>query len=156
MTRIEIFNLICTILSLLFSGISLYQAKQAKQYKEETLHLRDTFDLENLLGRFIIESKYFLDGTREKEWYKGQGADKINSIISPFQQILSSFGSLYHLISYTNQVEVKYKVRELNSIVNRYDRAKEKDIKKTNNLILEITEILQDEVHSNKNKIAKN
>lgn len=152
----DIFNLICTILSLLFSLISICQAKKAKQYKEETLHLRDTFDLETLLCRFMIESKYFQDNTRDKNWYKGQGADRINAIISPFKQILSSFGSLYHLISIEHQADVKYKVDELNSIVNTYDRANEKDIKKTNKLILELTNILQDEVHSNKAAVATN
>lgn len=156
MTTIEKFNLISTILSLVFAAISLWQAKRAKQYKEETLQLRDTFDLENLLGRFMTESKYFQDNTRDPEWFKGKEADKINSIISPFQQILSSFGSLYHLISYTNRVEVKNKVHDLNSIVHAYDRAKAKDRYKTNDLILEITEILQNEVHSNKDKIVKN
>ena len=63
MTTIEKFNLISTILSLVFAAISLWQAKRAKQYKEETLQLRDTFDLENLLGRFMTESKYFQDNT---------------------------------------------------------------------------------------------
>lgn len=156
MTLLDTINLIFTIASLVFTLITAFQAKRAKQYKEEVLHLRDAFDLENLLGKFITESKYFQDNTRDKEWYKGQGTDKINSIISPFKETLLSFGSSYHLFSHENRGDVKYKVSQLNSIVNNYDRANDRDIQKTNKLILEITNILQDEVHSNKDKIVKN
>ncbi|MBQ5594181.1 MAG: hypothetical protein IIU78_00575 [Alistipes sp.] len=151
MTSIDSLNMTLTVVSIVVTiasiGCSIWafiSAKNAKHYKEETLQLKETFDMETLLGRFQTESKYFLDKTRKNDWYKG--AD-INPIISPFKEVLSSFGRLYHLAKNPNNL--KDKVHELNSIVETYDKAKYKQKARANELILDIIEILQHEIHNN-------
>ena len=103
MITIDKLNMILTGISIIATGISIIysckaskSAKLARQYKEETLHLREVLDLENLSSKFLAESKYFLDKTRSKDWYRGID---VNYIISPFKEVLSSFGKLYHFIS---------------------------------------------------------
>ena len=67
MTGIDKLNLVCTIISIVVTIVSIgfsiwacYSTKKAKRYREETLLLKDVFDLEGLLGRFQIGSNLFL------------------------------------------------------------------------------------------------
>ena len=106
--------------------------------------------MEGLLSGFLTESKYFLDKTRDNNWYKGVD---VTSIISPFKQVLFSFGNSYHLIS--NYTTIRNKVHELNEIVQNYDKASSFQRKRANSLIMEIADILQQELHNNKVKIIK-
>lgn len=159
MTDVEKFNLILTIVSILvtiisigFSIWSFRSAKKSKEYKEQTLQLKDTFDLERLLGIFQAKSRNFQEKTREKNWYKGVDP---NHIITPFKDVLSSFGSIYHLIGDADQKKLKQKVHELDQIVFEYDRAVPDDKKKVNVLIREITDILHTEIHKNTVKAVK-
>lgn len=145
-------SILVTLVSIGFSIWAFNSAKKAEQYKEETLQLRDTFDLEGLLSRFQTESKYFFNNTRRKDWYKGID---INSIISPFKEVLSTFGRIYHLISEKDRETLKKKVHDLDQIVFDYDKAKYTDKKKVNVLIREITDILHNEIHSNTVKVVK-
>ena len=158
MTGIDKLNLVCTIISIVVTIVSMgfsiwacYSAKKAKRYREETLLLKDVFDLEGLLGRFQIESNLFLEKTRHRDWYKGTDA---NYIISPFKVTLSMFGRLYHLIE--NQETLKGKVHELNIIIQTYDKATKAQKGQVTDLILEILDILQSEAHKNTKKIIKN
>lgn len=63
---LTIVSIVVTIVSVVCSILASNSAKDAKQYKEETLQLRDTFDLERLLSRFQVESKYFQNNTRKR------------------------------------------------------------------------------------------
>ena len=106
MTAIDTLNIILTSISIVVTIVSIFlsiwassSAKKAKQYKEEVLEFRDVLNLEGLLSGFLTESKYFLDKTRDNNWYKGVD---VTSIISPFKQVLFSFGNSYHLISNTS------------------------------------------------------
>ena len=110
----------------------------------------EVLDLENLSSKFLAESKYFLDKTRSKDWYRGID---VNYIISPFKEVLSSFGKLYHLVNVEDNL--KYKVHTLNDMIQTYDRAKASQKSTVNSLILEIGEILQQEIHNNTNLIIK-
>lgn len=157
MISIDNLNIILTGISILVTlvsiGLSIWSfnsAKKAEQYKKETLQIRDTFDLEGLLSRFQTESKYFLNNTRRKDWYKGID---INSIISPFKEVLSVFGRLYHLVKDANTL--RDKVYTLNEIVEIYDKANSHQKRTANQLIFEVIEILQQEVHNNACKIVK-
>ena len=147
---LTIISIIATIVSIVYSFKASVSAKLAKQYKEETLHLREVLDLESLLSRFLSESKYFLDKTRNKDWYRGID---INYIISPFKDVLSSFGKLYHLIEAKD--DLKNKVHTLNHLIQTYDRATTSQKTTVNSLILEIGEILQQEIHNNTNLIIE-
>lgn len=157
MTNIDFFNILLTIVSIIVTIVSIIcsnsassSAKAAKQYKEETLQLKDTFDLERLLGRFQIGSKHFQNHTRKKDWYKGID---VNTVISPFTDILSDFGKVYHLME--DHSLLKSKVHSLNEIVQMYSYATNAKKKETVNLIIEITDLLQQELHRNTNKIVK-
>lgn len=143
-------SIVATIISIVYSIRASKSAKNAKQYKEETIQLKGTFDMETLLGRFQTESKYFLEKTRKTDWYKGVD---INPIISPFKEVLSSFGRLYHLARTADNL--KNKVHELDSLVQTYDQAKTPQKRRANDLILEIIEILQQEIHNNTKEIIK-
>ena len=157
MITIDKLNMILTGISIIATGISIIYSckasksvKLARQYKEETLHLREVLDLENLSSKFLAESKYFLDKTRSKDWYRGID---VNYIISPFKEVLSSFGKLYHLVNVED--DLKYKVHTLNDMIQTYDRATASQKTTVNSLILEIGEILQQEIHNNTNLIIK-
>ena len=63
-------SILVTLISIGFSFWSFISAKKSEQYKEETLQLRDTFDLEGLLSRFQTESKYFLNNDKIKGRFK--------------------------------------------------------------------------------------
>lgn len=157
MTTIDTFNTVLTLISVVVTIVSIFfsiwafsSAKKAKQYKEEVMEFRDVLNLEGLLNRFFIESKYFLNKTRDNNWFKGVD---VTSIISPFREVLFSFGKSYHLIS--NYTTIKDKVHELNEMVQKYDKASSLQRKRANNLILGIADILQQELHKNKVKIIK-
>ena len=143
-------SIIATGISIIYSCKASKSAKLARQYKEETLHLRDVLDLESLLSRFLAESKYFSDKTRNKDWYRGID---VNYIISPFKDVLSSFGKLYHLVEAKD--DLKNKVHILNDLIQTYDRATVSQKTRVNLLILEIGEILQQEIHKNIKLIIK-
>ena len=109
---LTIVSIVVTIVSVVCSILASNSAKDAKQYKEETLQLRDTFDLERLLSRFQVESKYFQNNTRKRDWYKGID---INLVISSFSDVLSDFGNVYHLVG--DSKGLKEKVHSLNEII---------------------------------------
>lgn len=127
-------SIICTILSFKF-------AKKAKQYKEETLTFKESLDLLSLLSKFRNESQKFQDSTREVDWYKGQNA---NLIISPFNEVLLSFGNYYHLMK--DMEGIKDKVHSLQSAIQGYSSFTNSTQKKINKLIIDITESLQNEI----------
>lgn len=135
---LEIANIVVTIISIIAALCSMKNARKAKQYKEDTLLLTDTFDLERFIVKFQIESESFLAKTRKPQWNRGVDT---NSIISPFKGVLSSFGRVYHLVS--NPEELKHRVHTLNEIVQTYYKANSEERKQVNSLIIEITEILQ-------------
>ncbi len=152
---IDKLNMWLTIISIVVTAISVgctiwsfRSAKKANQYKKEILRLKETMDMEGLLGKFLIESKYFQDRTRSEEWYRGIDA---NSIISPFVEVLHYFGSIYHL---TKEPEIlRQKVHRLDVIVQDYTNAKYKLRKESRELIIDITDMLQSEMHRNTDKV---
>ena len=139
-----------TLLSIVCSIWAFVSAKKAKRYKSEGLRIVEAFGLEGLLSKFQIESRYFRDKTRNKDWYKGTD---VNLIISPFQDVLSSFGKLYHLVK--DSENLKGKVHELNRIVHSYEKATAAQRKRANDLILEVMEVLEDTIHNNTQKVIK-
>lgn len=149
-TVLTIISIIATCISIKYSLRTESYANKAKQYKEDTLLLTDTFDLERFIVKFQTESESFLEKTRKPQWNKGVDP---NLIISPFKGILSSFGRVYHLVN--SSEELKQRVHILNEIVQTYDKANNKDKKRVNSLIIEIIEILHQEVIRNRNKITR-
>ena len=85
---------ILTVLSFGFSYKASRSAKKAKEYKEETILIKESVDLEKLTCRFSIESTNFQNKTRKHNWNRGIDTALI---ISPFAEILKSFAPFYHL-----------------------------------------------------------
>lgn len=150
MIAIDKLNMILTGISIIATGISIIYSCKASKSAKLARQLREVLDLENLSSKFLAESKYFLDKTRSKDWYRGID---VNYIISPFKEVLSSFGKLYHLVNVED--DLKYKVHTLNDMIQTYDRATASQKTTVNSLILEIGEILQQEIHNNTNLIIK-
>lgn len=136
-------SIIVTIISIVCSVLSWSFAKKAKQYKEETLTFKESLDLLSLLSKFRNESQKFQDNTREIDWYKGQNA---NLIISPFNQVLLSFGNYYHLMK--DAEEIKSKVHSLQKNIQAYSTFTSSTQKKINGLVIDITELLQKEIQN--------
>ena len=67
---------------------------------------------------------------------------------------LSDFGKVYHLMDDENQLECK--VHSSNEIVQTYPSVISNQKTEVRSLIIEITELLQQEVCHNTNKIVKN
>jgi hypothetical protein len=145
---LDIVNVSVTIISIITTLCSFKFAKKAKQYKEEALRLIDTLELEHLIVQFQNKSDLFLEKTRGAQWDRGVDT---NLIISPFKAVLASFGCVYHLIK--NKEVLRNKVHTLNEIVQTYPTANSTKRKQVNKLILEITEILNEEAKGNRGKI---
>lgn len=155
MLNIDNVNLILTIASIVVTFISIVcsissfrSAKKARQYKKETSMLKDTMDLKSLNSNFIIESQHFLKQTRSSDWFRGID---VNMVTSPFTSVLMSFSASYHLMN--NGEAMKGKVHKLINQVQFYETLDFKAKKQSLNLILEITDMLQDEVQNCTKKI---
>lgn len=151
-------NLILTIVSIVVTSISIFcsissfqSAKKAWQYKEETCKLKDTMDLKSLTSNFMIESLHFLKQTHSSDWFRGID---VNTVTSPFTSVLMSFGASYHLMN--NGETMKAKVRKLTSQVVVYETLDIKAKKKCQDLIIDISNLLQEEVQKCTKGIIKN
>lgn len=140
---ITVVSIVFTIISIICTILSFRFAKKAKQYKEETLTFKESLDLLSLLSKFRNESQKFQDSTRESDWYKGQNA---YLIISPFNEVLLSFGNYYHLMKDVGVI--KTKVHSLQSTIQVYSTFTSSTQKKINRLITDITELLQNEIQN--------
>ncbi|MEE0805717.1 MAG: hypothetical protein U0L77_09900 [Prevotellamassilia sp.] len=135
---LNIVSAILTIVSFGLSGWAYFSAKKAKQYKDETIHIKDSFELEKLTSKFLLESSNFQNKTRKSDWFKGIDP---THVISPFVDTLKALASVYHLFS--EKHNLKAKVHSLYTIVQQYERATKQQKYKCNDLIFEIGEILQ-------------
>lgn len=148
---LNIVSAILTIVSFGFSGWAYFSAKKAKQYKDETIHIKDSFELEKLTSKFLLESSNFQNKTRKSDWFKGIDT---THIISPFSDVLKSFASVYHLFSEEHKLRVK--VHRLYTIVQQYERTTKQQKYECNNLIFEIGEFLQQQATECTKQIVHN
>ena len=112
--------------------------------------LKDTMDLKSLTSNFMIESQHFLKLTHSSDWFRGID---VNTVTSPFTSVLMSFGASYHLMN--NGEAMKPKVRKLTSQVQVYETLDSKAKKKCQDLIFEISDLLQEEIQKCTKKIIK-
>lgn len=145
---LTIISIVVTVISIICSIVSFKSAKKAKRYKEETLNFKETLDLRSLLNLFMIESQNYQNRTRDLNWYKGQDA---NLVINPFNKVLMSFGEYYHLME--NENEIKEKVHSLQNVIQPYTHFTRGVQKEINILIIEITELLQEETRKRTSEI---
>lgn len=135
-------SVVVTIISIFCSIGSYKSAKKAKQYKVETLNFKGTLDLCSLLDRFRSESQNYQNRTRKVDWYRGLDP---NLVISPFNNILLSFGEYYHLMTDETAIGMKSKVHSLQMQIQNFSTFTHETQKEINMLITEITELLQKE-----------
>ena len=143
-----VISIVVTVISIASSIVSFKSAKRAKHYKEETLNFKETLDLRSLLNLFMIESQNYQNRTRDLNWYKGQDAILV---INPFNKVLMSFGEYYHLME--NENEIKEKVHSLQNVIQPYTHFTRGVQKEINILIIEITELLQEETRKRTSEI---
>lgn len=148
---LTVVSIVVTIISIICTIVSFRSAKKAKQYKKDTLKFKETLDLRSLLNLFMIESQNYQNRTRNLNWYKGQDA---NLIISPYNKVLLSFGEYYHLME--NVKEIKEKVHSLQIFIQQYTRFTKDIQKEINNLITDITELLQEETRNRTSEMIVN
>ena len=75
----------------------------------------------------------------------------MNSIITAFNKVLLSFGNYYHLLE--NETDIKDKVHRLQVSIQNYSRFTRDVQRSINDLIIDITELLQGEIQRNTSKI---
>lgn len=150
MTNTESINFVLTLVSILVTVISIIcsvfsfkAARKAKQYKGEIIKYKELLDLRTLLDKFISESQNFQNRTRKTDWYKGQDS---SLVITPFNNVLLSFGEYYHLM--TNGVEMQFKVHSLQEAIQNYSAFTMNTRKTINRLITDIIELLQKDTRS--------
>lgn len=148
---LTVVSIITTIVSIRFSNLSFKYSKDAKKYKEDTLKFKETLDLRSLLDKFMSESRNYQDRTRCVSWYKGQDA---NLVIYPYNNVLLSFGDYYHLME--NVEEIKVKVHSLQKNIQQYTRFTKAVQQETNDLIIEIIELLQEETRKRTSELIVN
>lgn len=152
---LTITSIVVTVISIVMTVVSIWQAcrayryaKQAKKYKDEAFFLVDVLKLDDLCSRFRVESRMFQEKTRLKQWYKGVD---INTIISPYASVISDLGEIYHLIN--KDLHFEEKVNSLNHTIQRIGVGRFEEVSGAHTLILEITNILQQEIVRNKQKV---
>ena len=124
-------------MSIVFSIISIRNARKAKDYKEKAKKVLFLTDIQGVIAEYENISKDFVFKTRDNQWYKGQDP---NDIIKPFNDILMKFSSLYPQID--DEDELKDKVHLLSSNIINYETVTKKKKKETNDIIYEISELL--------------
>lgn len=148
---LNIVSAILTIVSFVLSCWAYLSAKKAKRYKNETIHIKDSFELDKLTIKFLSESSNFQKKTRKSNWFKGIDT---THIISPLADTLISLASVYHLFS--EECELKAKVHNLYTIVQQYERSTRQQKDECNNLIFEIGGILQQQATECTKQIVHN
>lgn len=139
---LTIISIVFTIVSVVFSIISIYNAKKAKDYKDDARRVLNTIDLKGFISDFERISKDFINKTRDKNWYKGQDP---NIVIRPLSDILMQFGSIYPHIN--NSEELKTKVHTLSSKILKYETVTQKEKAQTHIIICEIVEFLYSSIN---------
>ena len=145
---LTIVSIICTLVSIGFSIISIHNANKAKDYKEKAQKVLLLIDIQSVIVEFENESKNFINNTREKQWYKGKDP---NMVIKPLDDILMKFGSLYSHID--NNVELKNKVHLLSGNISNFEKADQKKKQDTKMIIYDISELLHNSMYIVKKEI---
>lgn len=148
---LTIISIIVTLVSIGFSIWSFSSAKSAKRYKDDVVFIKDTVELKKLMTQFLIESSTFQTNTRCTDWYKGID---VNIVISPFSEVLRSFGSVYYLFDSVD--EIRSKIHTLYNYVQEYDKATRAIRKECNAIILDISDLLHRQMNANTTYIIHN
>lgn len=141
---------ILTAISIVFSIISIFQAKNAKQYKDEVINLRDAIEVKGISDKYIDAHLKFLQETRSENWNKGKN---INAVISPMESALSTLAKVYPLME--DARELKRKVQNVSMLIRNFDECDKNKKKDTFADLGEIENILQEVLHKQTAKAVK-
>lgn len=140
---LTVVSIIVTIISIRSSIWSFRSAKNAEAYKKDVQKVMQTLGLKSITESYYIESSRFQAQTRKADWFKGID---VNTIISPFSDVLAKLGAVYPILN--DPQGIKTKVNVLYRHIQQYDKATESTRKDYTNLIIEITNIFQSEIHT--------
>lgn len=148
---LTIISIITTIISILCFISSRKSAKTAKNYMQEAVLLKGTIDLKTLAYKFDYASNIFQKRTLARDWYRGLD---VTHVISPFLEVLKIFSTAYGQFR-QNTEGVKSKVHALYELVRQYDRASGGERKECSSLILDLSDILNQQVCNSTNLIVQ-
>ena len=141
---------ILTAISIFFSIISISQAKKAKEYKDDVVHLNDAIEVKGITDKFIDARLKFLQDTRSENWYKGKN---INSILAPMESALAALAKIYPLMD--DDRELKRKVQNVSNLIRRFDACDKNEKKDTFADLVTIEIILQEILHDQTAKAVR-
>lgn len=141
---------ILTAISIIFSIISIIQAKKAKQYKDEVINLKYAIEVKGITDKFTDAHLKFLQETRSENWNKGKN---INSVIAPMESALTAVAKVYPLMD--DARELKRKVHKISVLIRRFDECNKIEKKDTFEELGEIDNILQEVLHEQTAKAVK-
>lgn len=148
---LTIISIITTIISILCFISSRQSAKTVKDYMQKAVLLKDTIDLKAFAYKFNYASTVFQNRTLARDWYRGLD---VTHVISPFLEVLKSFSTVYGQFGENTQ-SVKSKVHALYELVRQYDRASGGERKECSSLILDLSDILNQQVCNSTNLIVQ-
>ncbi len=143
--NIENINMWLTIVSIIASLVTIWQACIAKKYKNQIHNVLNAVNIIEISKKFESSATSFILNTRADDWFRGKKSEKI---INPMITILVKLSSLPELSD-----NLKNKIKALNNNLLEYEKADSDKKRNTNMLILDIQGILQNEVESQLNKL---
>lgn len=145
---LTLFSVIVTVISIACSIWSFQSAKSAYAIKKEVMHTQNAVELKIFVDKFEQESSRFQAQTRKKQWDKGRDID---TILSPFSDVLKAMGKYYSLFEDVHTLEMK--VNKLYAYVQQFDRISRKEKNESYYLVLEISNILHARVQEKTSEV---
>ncbi len=137
-----IISSILTAVSIVFSCISMHNAKKAKQYKDEVINLKDAIEIKGVSEIFKEARLKFLQETRMDEWYRGKD---VNTVISPMESTLAKLDAVYPLMN--DAQKLKDAVKTATKHLRQFDKCTKSEKRSTYDALENIGELLQDLLH---------
>lgn len=145
-----IISIIVTIISIIFSCISIQNAKKAKQYKDEVINLKDAIEIKGITETFKEARLKFLQETRSDDWFRGKD---INMVISPMESTLAKLGAVYPLMHDSQKLKDAVKISTKH--LRQFDKCTKMEKRYTYDALENIDELLQDLLHKQTTKAVK-
>lgn len=133
---VTIVSIICTVVSIFYSVKAIRAAKDAEHIKNQVKSTFYTIGLKEFADSYNYSKQIFLKETRGTEWFKGKDP---NSVITPFDDVLSKYASLDSSVCDEN---LKEKIRALKKAIQDCYKVGPKKKKE----IIDLAEIIAEEL----------
>lgn len=137
-----IISILLTAVSIVFSCISIHNAKKAKQYKDELISLNAAIEIKGISETFKEMRLKFLQETRLDEWFRGKD---VNTVISPMESTLAKLDAVYPLMN--DAQKLKDAVKTVTKHLRQFDKCTKSEKRSTYDALENIGEILPDLLH---------